>query len=286
MQEMYQNHLKSVSAVANICSAAMALSDYASQDKGHSETSYNLIKRIRNKTNILFFLSIFISLVFLYSCGGGGGSSSSSPTAQGGGTVTPTPPPPPPPPPTDSSSFETSEYQNQYGLGLINSSAAYARGATGQGMTIGVTDSGLDITHKEFSLSKVAAGSDLSYSNYTPNTDQKRHGTIVSSIAAGIKDDDGTHGVAYDAKIFFVAIQLSAPDPDYDPIDLGDDTGAGAPDYSGIDNFFDQLFDIFKSNGVGVVNNSYGWSGNINDYNETQLRNAFPKTIACLLYTF
>ncbi len=72
MQEMYQNHLKSVNAVANICSAAMALSDYASQDKGHSETSYNLIKRIRNKTNILFFLSIFISLVFLYYCGGGG----------------------------------------------------------------------------------------------------------------------------------------------------------------------------------------------------------------------
>ena len=93
MQEMYQNHLKSVSAVANICSAAMALSDYASQDKGHSETSYNLIKRIRNKTNILFFLSIFISLVFLYSCGGGGGSSSPSPTAQGGGTVAPPPPP-------------------------------------------------------------------------------------------------------------------------------------------------------------------------------------------------
>ncbi len=281
---MIQSHLKSVSAVANICSAAMALSNYETQDTNRSELSYNLIKRIRNKTNILFFLSIFISLVFLYSCGGGGGSSSPSPTAQGGGTVAPTPPPPPPPPPppTDSSSFETFEYQNQYGLGLINSSAAYARGATGQGMIIGVTDSGLDITHKEFSFSKVAPGSDLSYSNYTPNTDQKRHGTIVSSIAAGIKDDDGIHGVAYDAKIFFVAIQLSAPDPDYDPIDLGDDTGAGAPDYSGIDNFFDQLFDIFKSNGVGVVNNSYGWSGNINDYNETQLRSAFPKTIAAM----
>ena len=82
MQEMIQSHLKSVSAVANICSAAMALSNYETQDTNRSELSYNLIKRIRNKTNILFFLSIFISLVFLYSCGGGGGSSSPSPTAQ------------------------------------------------------------------------------------------------------------------------------------------------------------------------------------------------------------
>ena len=109
---MIQSHLKSVSAVANICSAAMALSNYETQDTNRSELSYNLIKRIRNKTNILFFLSIFISLVFLYSCGGGGGSSSPSPTAQGGGTVAPPPPPPPPPPTTDSSSFETFEYQN------------------------------------------------------------------------------------------------------------------------------------------------------------------------------
>ena len=122
-------------------------------------------------------------------------------------------------------------------------------------MIVGVTDSGLDITHKEFSFAKVAPGSDLSYSNYTPNTDQKRHGTIVSGIAAGIKDGDGIHGVAFDAKVFFVAIQLAEPDPDYDPIDLGDSSGDNSPDYTGVDDFFDALFNIFKSNGVGVVNN-------------------------------
>ncbi len=282
MKKINQNYLKSVSAIADIYSAAMSLSNYQTNNKNHFEKTHNLFKGIRIKRNILILFSILVSVVFLYSCGGGGGNSNTSPTAQGG-TVAPPPPPPPPPPPTsDASSFETNEYLNQYGLGLINSSAAYARGATGQGMLIGVTDSGLDTTHKEFSMSKVASGSYLSYSNYTPTTDDKRHGTIVAAIAAGLKDDEGVHGVAYDSKVFFVAIQLSSPPPDYDPIDLGDETGAGAPDYSGIDNFFDELFDIFKSNGVGVVNNSYGWSGNINDYNEVQLRNAFPKTIAAM----
>ena len=49
---MIQSHLKSVSAVANICSAAMALSNYETQDTNRSELSYSLIKRIRNKRNI------------------------------------------------------------------------------------------------------------------------------------------------------------------------------------------------------------------------------------------
>ena len=35
------------------------------------------------------------------------------------------------------------EYQQQWGLGLANASAAYARGSTGKNITIGITDSGL-----------------------------------------------------------------------------------------------------------------------------------------------
>ena len=165
----------------------------------------------------------------------------------------------------------------------MNASSAYARGSTGSGIVIGVTDSGLDTTHIEIGSLKIATGSQLNYSNYTPNTRQKRHGTMVSGIAAGLKNGSNysyTHGVAFDAKVFFVAIQLAEPDPDYDPIDLGDSSGDNSPDYSGVDDFFEQLFDFFQSNNVDIVNNSYGYSGNINDYNEVQVRNAFPKTIA------
>ena len=35
------------------------------------------------------------------------------------------------------------------------------------------------------------------------------------------------HGVAFDADVLFVAIQLAEPDPDYDPVDIGDDDGSG-----------------------------------------------------------
>ena len=76
------------------------------------------------------------------------------------------------------------EYQNQWGLDTVNASAAYARGATGLGITIGITDSGLDSTHTEISAGRLSGDSDLSYSNYTPNTRQQRHGTMVASVAA------------------------------------------------------------------------------------------------------
>ena len=175
------------------------------------------------------------------------------------------------------------EYQSQYGLALSNASSAYARGATGSGMTIGVVDSGLDDSHLEITSSKIQSGSQLNYSNYTPTTKQRRHGTAVSSIAAGKSSGDSSspmHGVAYDAKIFFIAVQLGEASEDYEPIDLGDSSGAGAPDYSGVDNFYDQVFEIFINNSVDVVNNSFGFTGTINEYTEAQLRANFPNTIS------
>jgi hypothetical protein len=110
---------------------------------------------------------------------------------------------------------------------------------------------------------------------------------MVASVAAGKQDKTNTtpmHGVAFEANVLFVAIQLAEPDPDYDPIDIGDDDGSGnvsgAPDFTGIDNFFSQLFEIYNDYDVDIVNNSYGYSGNIIDYTEAQVRYAFPNTIS------
>jgi len=232
--------------------------------------------------------NLLFTLLILISCGGGGG---------GGGTqnapiVSQTPTPPVVAPTLSYDELKKQyegyyEYQNQWGLDLVNASAAYARGATGLGVTIGITDSGLDNTHTEISAGRLSADSDLEYSNYTPNTRQKRHGTMVASVAAGKQDKSDIspmHGVAFEANVLFVAIQLAEPDPDYDPVDLGTDDGSGnvseAPDFTGIDNFFTQLFEIYNKYDVDIVNNSYGYSGNIIDYTEAQVRNAFPKTIA------
>ena len=110
---------------------------------------------------------------------------------------------------------------------------------------------------------------------------------MVASVAAGKQEKTDTspmHGVAFEANVLFIAIQLAEPDPDYDPVDLGTDDGSGnvtgAPDFTGIDNFFNQLFGIYNGYDVDIINNSYGFSGNIIDYSEAQVRNAFPKTIA------
>ena len=48
---------------------------------------------------------------------------------------------------------------------------------------------------------------------------------MVASIAAGALDKtikSPMHGVAFDSRVLFVAIQLAEPDPEYDPIDLGE----------------------------------------------------------------
>ena len=231
--------------------------------------------------------TLALVLFTLISCGGGGGGGSDNTPVV---SQTPTPPSTPP-----SLSFDELkdqyegyyEYQSQWGLNMVNASSAYARGATGAGITIGITDSGLDNSHVEISATRLSANSALSYSNYTPNTRQKRHGTMVASVAAGKQDKTDItpmHGVAFEADVLFVAIQLAEPDPDYDPVDIGDDDGSGnvsgAPDFTGIDNFFSQLFEIYNDYDVDIVNNSYGYSGNINDYTEAQVRYAFPNTIA------
>jgi hypothetical protein len=231
--------------------------------------------------------TLLFTLFFLLSCGGGGGGGSApSPVI----SQTPTPPAAPPSLSYDELKAQYEgyfEYQAQWGLDAVNASAAYARGATGSGITIGITDSGLDSTHSEISITRLSSDSDLSYSDYTPNTRQQRHGTMVASVAAGVQeksDASPMHGVAFDANVTFIAIQLAEPDDTYEPVDLGTDDGAGnvsnAEDFTGIDNFFNQLFGIYNRYDVDIINNSYGFSGNIIDYSEAQVRNAFPKTIA------
>ena len=126
-------------------------------------------------------------IIVLVSCGGGGGGSSSSPTIPDGSSSTGTsqstgststgsntsttttssstttttssynPNLPTSGAITLSGNFdsdklayeESSEYTEQYGLALINASAAYARGATGRGSIIGIMDSGVDTSHQE-----------------------------------------------------------------------------------------------------------------------------------------
>ena len=121
------------------------------------------------KTDILnqnFYKYILFILLFLLvsGCGGGGGSSGGVSGVNNNAVN----PPSNPNPPTESydeikTRYESNnEYRNQWGLAAINASAAYARGATGAGITIGITDSGLDSSHDEISSTRLSSESNLS----------------------------------------------------------------------------------------------------------------------------
>ena len=55
----------------------------------------------------------------------------------------------------DIKSWETDEYKAYWGLDSMNASVAYAKGATGKGVKLGVVDSGMLLSHQEFAGSRV-----------------------------------------------------------------------------------------------------------------------------------
>lgn len=76
--------------------------------------------------------------------------------------------------------------------------AAWNRGITGKGVTVGVVDQGFDLTHSDFAGSIKAA-----QNFYIPGkaVNWGQHGTQMASIVAGNRDNRGTVGVAPDAML-------------------------------------------------------------------------------------
>ena len=89
------------------------------------------------------------------------------------------------------------EYEAQYGLGLIKAARMYTRGGTGGGITVGVLDSGAQQDHPDLEGAyRWAAGPDEDDVD-----DVNGHGTGVAGVIAARRNGWGAHGVAYDAKI-------------------------------------------------------------------------------------
>lgn len=178
--------------------------------------------------------------------------------------------------------FETSEYEGMGGLAAINASSAYARGATGEGVTVGVIDSGVYEQHIEFSTAsgdKVSyAGSD--YGGANPRTDEAvSHGTLVAGVIAANRDNNlnsnvNMHGVAYEANILAFEIPLGSGDGPYEPLDETSLT-------FGDDNYFADRFTTM-ANQVDIVNMSFGFSGVVTSYNPAAIENALGNTIDAL----
>lgn len=108
---------------------------------------------------------------------------------------------------TQANVYRTTEYNNQWGLEGIHAAEAYAvldknsKTNGGDGVKIGVVDSGVQTDHVEIAGNYSATGS-YDYVNTDSNPlDDRGHGTHVASTSSGVKDGSGIHGVAFDSTI-------------------------------------------------------------------------------------
>ena len=135
------------------------------------------------KSKVFFILFIPI---LLGSCGGGGssgGGSSGSSTSY------------------VASDFETSEYNEQYGLASISASTAYADGYSGSDVTVAVIDTGVDTDHPDLDGNIASGGYDYVSDDSDPNPsgqgDYMSHGTHVAGIIAAERNSPSMYFMKY-----------------------------------------------------------------------------------------
>jgi len=227
--------------------------------------------------NIITLISLNL---FLLSCGGGGnGPVSQMPTettleSESSNNLFPI---------IDIKEIETKEYLNQWGLDFINASSAYQLNGTGLGVTIAIVDEALDWSHHEFLRENIFhPDSVFTYSgNREPTPWEKFHGTATSSIIAARKDlkdiPGNMQGVAYGAQILFIATELGDPpsDGEYEPITIED------YDWSYYDESESKLYDNLASK-AKIINNSFGFTGQITDYSKETFEKNFPNFLNSL----
>ena len=148
--------------------------------------------------------------------------------------------------------FETTEYRNQSGLGMIRAAEAYRLGYTGAGVLVGVFDSGISAWHPEFA-GQVAGGYD--FARRMPVTqsdgfDIDGHGSHVNGIIGAARDGIGMHGVAFNSRLFSVRYN-------------GEAEGEG-DELSVLDSEFARSWSYMATRNLTVINNSLG----VNDCDE------------------
>ena len=182
-----------------------------------------------------------------------------------------------------SSLAETPEFMGQWSLSEVGADYAYARGYTGEGVTVGIIDTGVDSGHEALSgklhsrsgvASRSCPGGNCSFS---PIRDTASHGTAVGGVIAAAKLGNRMHGVAYDAELLAIGIQLGSGTPVYRPVNL-----SNAASYRSLD---EQGQGVYRrlSGATRIVNHSFGYEGVVTDYTASGYRAAFGRTVNSLL---
>lgn len=112
----------------------------------------------------------------------------------------------------DPGSWVTDEFKRDWGLGAIGAQYAYARGLSGNGISLGITDTGTFADHPEFAGSgrldgisvevKFNDGSSLVADGGIGMLIFGDHGTHTAGTIAASRDGSGMHGVAFGTHLF------------------------------------------------------------------------------------
>ena len=239
---------------------------------------------------------LLVSTLFAAACGSSGGTQPPPPPAPA-----PAPAPAPEPQRPDPTSFpdtpglteaqktqrmaigNTPEFTGQWSLSEIKADYAYARGYTGEGVTVGIIDTGLDSGHDAFeeklhSQSAIASNSCPGGNcTFTAIRDTASHGTAVGGLIAGAKLGNSMHGVAYDAELLAIGIRLGSGTPIYRPVNL-----SNAASYRPLDEQGQGIYRRMSGN-TRIINHSFGYEGVVTDYTASEYRAAFGRTVDSLL---
>ena len=150
------------------------------------------------------------------------------------------------------------EYQGNYGLESIKARDAYRQGYFGQGVTIGIADSGVITTHVEFGDRIVGGYNAVAGSVTSSIGDSSGHGTYVALVAAaGI---GGNLANAFDLtrlpgdsprRVQSGYFHGVAPAAAVMPLQFGNHQGS-------LSGSWEKLFDHAVRSKVPIVNNSWG----------------------------
>ena len=179
-----------------------------------------------------------IGLVVLAGCGGGGGSD----------TVV-RPDPPPAAPPADPVVYDPNPAFSKH-LTVTNTQVAHAAGFTGEGVRIGVIDSGVNRNHPALSPRVVYNETYLDPNRNNLSVDDVvGHGTAVAQVMAGTAFGEWPGGIAPGAEILSARIISDTP-----PVDDGSGEGNEVDGALGLL----QVHQDLVAQGMRIMNNSWG----------------------------
>ncbi len=212
-------------------------------------------------SRIAFYALTITGALLASGCGGGGGGGGASGGSGGSGKVPVGFPANPPPSDPAADAYVTREFADTGGLYQINAQYAYAEGATGDGVTVALVDTGVDLDHPDLFPNLHPATTDI-IDPGTGGQDVFGHGTAVAGIIGSVKNDIGGHGVAFESQILSVRAEVCDPN------------SSGCSDYLLYDDDIARSIDYAIDNGAKVINLSLAGPGGISPNLQAALERA------------